>query len=126
MKMSKYRVVYIVSLVILGVLIVFTIFRPMATGEEYTEVAREHLLQTENEYIIEFHIMNHEGEDKKYTINVLMDGELYSKEILVPDGRIFTYVHHVQPDRIIEPNVRVTIYKEGEDTPFEQITYYID
>ena len=98
----------------------------MVTGEKYSEVSREQLLQTEDEWIIEFNIMNHEGEDKRYTINVLIDSELYSKEILVQDGRKFTYIHHIYPDQLTDRNVSFTVYKEGEDSPFEQITYYID
>ncbi len=124
--MSKLKVIYIVALVVLGVLVAFTIFRPMATGREYSDVVKEHLLYTEDEYIIEFDIVNHEGEDKNYTISVLIDGELSSKVFLVRDGHVFTYIHHIYRDKIIEPTVSFTIYKEGEDSPFEQTTYYLE
>jgi len=124
--MSKLRIVYIASLVILAVLIGFTVLRPLATGGEYSEVSKEQLLQTENEYIIQLDIKNHEGEDKNYTINVLIDGKSYSEDVLIPDGRIFTYIQHVYRGRIIEGNVTFTIYKEGEDTPLEELTYHID
>ena len=123
--MSKLRIFYIVSLVILGVL-VFNLLRPMATGGNYSEVSREHLLRTEDKYIVEFNIMNHEGEDKSYTINVLIDGKLYSEDVLILDGKLFTYSHHIYPDRITEGNVRFAIYKEGEAVPFEEITYYLN
>ncbi len=36
--MSKLRIFFVVSLVILGVLLASTVFRPMATGEEYSQV----------------------------------------------------------------------------------------
>ncbi len=124
--MSKFRIVYIISLLLLGALVVFTVFRPMATGEKYSEVGREHLLQTEDEYIVEFDIMNREGEDKRYTINALINGKLQSKVFLIRDGSIFTYIHHIYPDQLTGGDVSFTIYKEGEDSPFEQITYYLD
>ena len=124
--MSKYRVVYIVSLLLLGVLIVFTVFRPMATGEKYSEVGREHLLQTEDEYIVEFDIMNHEGKDANYLITALIDGKEYNHPISIKDGRKFTYIYHIYPDQLTGGDVSFTIYKEGEDSPFEQITYYLD
>ena len=123
--MPKLRIIYIVSLVILAVLIGFTVLRPLATGGEYSEVSKEQLLQMENECIIQLDIKNHEGEDKNYTINVLIDGKLYSEDVLIPDGRIFSYIQHIYRDRMIEGNVTFTIYKEGEPTPIEQITYYI-
>lgn len=123
--MPKLSIIHIASLVILGVLLVFTVFRPMATGGEYSEVSRGQLLQTEAEYIIQFDIMNREGEDKKYTIKVAIDDYRYSEDVLIPDDRIFTYIHHINPSRITEGNVSFAICKEGEDTPFEQITYYL-
>ncbi len=123
--MSKFRVFYIISLVILGLLLVFTVFRPLATGEEYTEVQLGGLLQAEDEWVIQFDLINHEGEDKKYTINILIDGELISRDFLVRDGNVFTYIHHVYPERMNERNVSFTIYKEGEEPPFEQVTYYL-
>ena len=123
--MSRLKIIYIVSLVILGVLIAFTVFRPMAVGREYSEVQRAQLLEAENEYIVEFDIINHEGEDKNYTINVLIDGKQYNESVLIPNGRMFTYIHHIHPNSLTEGDVRIAIYKEGEATPFEKATYYL-
>lgn len=123
--MSKLSIVHIASLVILGVLLVFTVFRPIATSGKYSEVSRGQLLQTEEEYIIQFDIMNREGEDKKYTIKVAIDDYRYSEDVLIPDGRLFSYINHIHPSRITDGKVSFTIFKEGEDTPFEQITYYL-
>ena len=70
--MSMVRVFYILSLVILAVLIAFTVFRPMASGDKYSEVQKEQLLETESKWIIQF-----------------------------------------------------AIYREGEATPLEEVTYYL-
>ena len=107
-------------------LIGFTVFKPMATGGGYSEVAREQLLQAEDQWIVQFDIVNHEGEDKNYTINVLINSELSSKVFLVRDGHVFTYIHHIYHDRIIEPVVSFAIYEEGVDTPFETVTYHLE
>ena len=123
--MSRLKIVYIVSLVILGVLIILAVVRPMAIGSGYSTVARAHLLQKETESIVEFDIINHEGEDKNYIINVLIDGSLRRKDVLIPNGATFTYVHHIYPDRITEGKASFTIYKEGEKAPLEDITYYV-
>jgi len=97
----------------------------MTKGEEYSEVAKEQLLQTESEYIIEFHILNHEGEARSYTVKVSFDSYQYSEDVLIPDGRIFTYIHHIYPEMVKEGTVNVIICREGEATPFEDITYYV-
>jgi len=122
---SKLRIIYIVSLVILAVLIGFAFFRPMATGGKYSEVQKEQLLETESEWIIQFVIINHEGRDQNYTINVLVGEKLYTESVLIRDGRRFSYIHHIRRDMITDGVVSFTIYKEGEATPFEQATYYL-
>jgi len=123
--MSKLRVFYIVSLVILGVLLVFTVFKPMATGGEYSEVQRAQLLEKENGWIIEFDIINHEGKDTNYLIEVLVDGKSYTEKVLIPEDRMFTYIHHIYRARLSEGKVCFVIYKEAEDTPFEEVTYHL-
>ena len=123
--MSKFRVFYIISLVILVGLLVFTVFRPLAAGGEYTEVQLGGLLQAEDEWVVQFDIINHEGEDKKYTINVLIDGEIDSRNCTIQDRSTSTYIYHMYPEKINDKRVTFTIYKQGEETPFEQMTYYL-
>ena len=124
--MSKLRIFYIVSLIILGVLVVFAVFRPMATGEEYSEVSRASLLQTENGWILQFDILNREREDRSYTIEVSVDGKLSTATVSIRDGEQYTYVRQIRSEMLSEGVVSYTIYKEGENTAFEQGTYYID
>ena len=123
--MPKLRIIYIASLVILGVLVVFTVFRPMATGEEYSEVQGTQLLEREDQWIIEFDIINREGKDTSYTIKVVSDGKSYAESVLIRDGGIFTYIHHFYPDRLTRKEVSFAVYKEGESTPIEQATYFL-
>ena len=123
--MSKLRIFYILSLVILGVFLVFTVFRPMVTGEEYSQVLREQLLEKEDQWVIELHILNHEGQDTNYTINVVSDEVLCTDTIPIRPGRVFKYIVHIYKDKLEEGKVSLTVCKEGEDTPFEQTNYYL-
>ncbi len=123
--MSKLRAFYIISLMILGVLLVLTVFRPMASGSEYSGVQRVQLLEREDQWIIEFDIINQEGKDTSYTIKVLTDGKLYIESVLIRDGGMFTYIHHFYPDRLTNNEVNFAVYKEGESTPVEQATYFL-
>ena len=129
MKVSKLRIFYIVSLVILGALLVFTVFKPMATGEEYSEVQRAGLLKGEDQWILQFDILNREGRDTTYDITVYLEGTLAdSQRVLIWDGGMFRYNYGIDFDWIKreEGEVTFTIYKEGEATPFEQATYYLE
>ena len=121
----KLKLIYIASLVILGALTAFTVFKPMATDERHSEVQRAQLLEREDQWIIEFDIINQEGEDMSYTIKVLADGKLYTESVLIRDGGMFTYIHHFYPDRLTKNEVNFAVYKEGESTPVEQATYFL-
>ncbi len=123
--MLKLRIIYIASLIILGVLIVFAVLRPMSTGREYSEVQQAQLLEKEDQWIIEFNIINREGKDANYTIKVLTDGKQYTQSVLIKDGRMFTYIHHFYPERLTNNEVSFAVYKEGESTPIEQATYFL-
>lgn len=125
--MSKLRVVYIASLAILGVLIAVTVFKPMATGGEYSMVQRAHFLEREDRWVIELHIFNHEAQDTNYTINVLFDEELCTESIQLKQGELFKYSHHISRNNLNQgKEVSVAVYKNGEATPFEQATYYLE
>lgn len=119
------RIVYILSLVILGVLLAVTVFSPVVTRSKYSEVQREQLLQTKDEHIIQFSIINHEGCDQSYTITVVVDGKRYSEDVLIGNGKKFAYIHHIRRHLMTEGKVSFTICKKGEGTPIEQIIYYL-
>ena len=124
--MSKLRIIFVASLLILGVLLAFTLFRPIVSGQEFETLTRESVIQEEDEWIIQINIINKEGEVTDYTIEWSTGGEIYnSKSVSIKNGRTFTNIHHVYPETVKEGEIQLTIYKEGEPAPFEQSTYYV-
>ena len=123
--MSRLRIAYIASLVILVVLIITTVFHPLATIGECSEVQRAQLLQTEAEWVFQFDLINHEGKEQHYTISVLANGKQYTEDVLLLDGRIFTYIHRIPHDSVCNCNITFAIYKNGETGPFKQASYYL-
>ena len=123
--MSKSRITYIISLVILGVVLVFVFLRPIETAEKYSDVSRESLIQAENVWILQFDISNHEGEGKNYTIEVSVDGALSKVTVYIPEGGRYNYVRQINEEMLTEGAVTYTVFKEGESDPFEHGTYYI-
>lgn len=107
-------------------LIAITVFRPMVTGEEYSEVQRAQLLESEDQWIIELDIINREGKEMGYTIEVTADGETYTEGVLIRDGRMFTYIHHFYPDQLTSNEVSFAVYKEGDAIPVDEATYYLE
>ncbi len=123
--MSKLRIFYFLALTALGVLIVLAIGRPLAAGRDFSEVQRGHLLRAEKEWVIQFDIVNHEGIDIIYIINSSTPVAQNVERFLVPDGGVYTFIHHIPYEREVD-QVNYTIFKEGEQAPFEMTTYYLD
>lgn len=124
--MSKLKIVYILALVIVGVLLVLVFFLPMTGGaQEYSAVQREHFLEREDQWIIELHLFNHEGEETNYIIEVLVDDELCTENIRLRHSELFKYIHHIYKDRLDRGEVSLAIYKKGEDIPFKKVIYYL-
>ena len=126
--MSKLRILLVISLVIVGVLIGRVLVWPMVGGgQKYTEVFTENLLETRNGWILQYDIMNREGEDQKYTINVSIDGKIDALDVSIRDKKRFTYIKHISPSMFTSETgeVSITICKNGDATPFEQGTWYL-
>ena len=123
--MAKLRIVFIASLVIMGVLVALTVFRPMMSGEKFNTVYHESIIETEDEWIIESTIINREGKDTWYTFSWSTGVDTYSEKVWLKDGRKFKFIYHCYPETVKEGKVHLAIYKEGETIPFEESTYYI-
>ncbi|MFC1984490.1 hypothetical protein ACFLU0_00545 [Chloroflexota bacterium] len=107
----------------------FTVFRPMVVGEKYSEVQRESLLKTEEGWIIQFDLINNEGEDQSYTISLSIDDDKpYKEDVFLPDGRIYRFVRRIHAGELAGDTGRVdlVIYKNDESTPIEHLTYYLE
>ena len=126
--MSKLRLVYIVSLVILAVLLAF-VFRPAISGGEYSEVQREGLIETGEGWVIQFDIINHEGREQDYTISSsINDDKPYKEDFRLQDGWRFTFTRRINLVELEgeEGKAYFAIYKKGEPEPFEEATYYLE
>jgi len=124
--MLKLRIIFIASLLILGVLLAFTLFRPITVGQKFETLIRESIIQEEDEWIIQINIINKEDKITDYTIEWSTGEETYySERVSIKNGRTFTNIHHVYPETVREGEINLAIYKAGEPTPFEQSTYYI-
>jgi hypothetical protein len=127
MMMSKLIIIYIASLVIPGVLITLAVFRPLATDEDHSEALQAQLLEREDRWVIDLHISNHEAQDIDYTTNVLVDGELCTESFRLRPGGLGKCSYHISRDNLgQECIVCVAVHKDGEATPFEQVTYHLE
>ena len=96
------------------------------SGQSYTESKRAQIIQGENEWILQYDIINGGKRDLKYTIYVTVDNVAYSDSTVVKPGKRYTYIHHIYPHQLEEGKVTFVLYEEDKATPVEQVTYHID
>jgi hypothetical protein len=123
--MKNLKIIFIVLLVILGALVVITFIPRASTGKTYTEVARDHVIQQDSGYLVQFDIINHEGLDVTYTVKITLDNNGYGEEVNVPDGYTHTYGHYIYPDKLTSGIVNLVVTKAGELSPVANINYHL-
>ncbi len=123
--MKKLKILYILSMVVLGLLVALAVFRPLVSGGQYTEVQKQSLMRREDDWLIEFDVVNHEGKDVTYNIAVVVDGQLSTSTVLVRNEKAFTYIKGVTPAMVTAGNVSITVSKQGDSAPIEATTYHL-
>ncbi len=123
-SLSKLRLIFILSLVILAGAFVFTLYL-IPSGESYPEPRVAQIIDAGNEWILQYDIINDHERDIKYTIRVTVDGAVYTDSTVVRPGKTYTYIHHIYPQQLAEGKVTFALYEDGNADPVEQATYYI-
>lgn len=117
--------IFVLSLVILaGVFISIIYFIP--SGQSYPDSKRAQIIVGDNEWILQYDIINNEKRDIKYIINITVDDAVYRDSTVVKPGKVYTYIRHIYPQQLKEGEVTFALYEEGKAEPIEQVTYYID
>ena len=123
--MSRLRLVFVLSLAVLaGVFIATIYFIPV--GHNYNESKRVQIIEGENEWILQYDIVNIEERDVKYTIFITVDDVVYSDSTVVKSGKTYTYIHHIYRQQLAEGKVTFAVYEEGKAEPVEQVTYHVE
>ena len=124
-SLSKLRLIFIISLVILAGLLVLTL-RFIPSGQNYPESHITQIIDNGDEWILQCDIVNNERRDIEYSIHVTIDGAVYTDSTVVKPGRTYTYIHHIYPQQLTEGRVVFTLYQAGKTDPVDQTVYYID
>ena len=123
--MSRLRLIFILSLVILAGVFISTIYF-IPSGQSHTESKRAQIIEGKNEWILQYDIVNSKERDIEYTILVTVDDVVYTDSTVVKPGNTYTYIHHIDPQQLEEGKVTFALYEEGKAKPIEQVTYHID
>ncbi len=122
--MSRLRLIFVLSLLVLaGVFVAIVYFIP--SGKSYTESTRAQIIVGENEWILQYDIVNNQAKDIRYTISVSVDGAVYTDSTVVRSGKTYTYIRHIYPQQLKEGKVTLVLYEEGKTEPVEQVTYHL-
>ena len=90
--MSKLRILFITSLIVLAVLFVVASKYILTSSSKYNDVVKEQLLETGDEWIIQLDITNRENRDASYIINTEVGGQLFVDGVTLKSGKMFSYI----------------------------------
>ncbi len=121
--MSKLKLLFIASLIMLGVAVSLTIFKPLAKGARYADVQQESLLKSDREWVLQFTLFNNGDSPETFQIQVDKDGQLFPCQVPVVGQEEFTYIRHFQRQPGQDHNLDATIYIQGDNQPVETLHY---
>lgn len=125
-KLPPAKIVYVFSLAALGVLLLLTVFMPLATGKEYSTVQKEQVTKTQEGWLVKFELVNAEKGLQSFTIQeILGDRETYRGAVTIPGGGAYTFINRVYAKDATGGKVTYNIYKKSETEPFERLTYHL-
>jgi hypothetical protein len=105
--------------------VVVSTFYLLPSGESYIESKRLRVIDGDDEWILQYDILNQNEIEKQYTIDVTVDSAVYHDRTVVGRGKTYTYIFHILPEQLTEGNVGFTVYEQGKAEPVDQVTYYI-
>jgi hypothetical protein len=117
----KLKIIYIASLILLGLMVLSTVFKPLAKGAHYNDVQRESLIKNEQELVLQFSLINSDAGAVTYQIDVDKDGQLYRDEEAVAGQGEYTYIQHFQRQKGKDRNLDVAVYSKGNIQPDERL-----
>ena len=123
--MSRLRLVFIFSVIILVAVSVATIFI-IPPSQGFSESKRVHIIEGETEWILQCDLFNHQAEAITYDIHVTVDDAIYRDSTVVLPGKAYTYIHHIYPQQLNEGMVTLALYQNNSTRPVERATYYLN
>jgi len=123
---SRLKIIYIASLILLGLLVSLTVFKPLAKGAHYNDVQHESLIKNDQEWVLQFNLINDNTSAKTYQVSVDKDGEVYQDQVTVAGESEYTYIQHFlrQPGK--DHTLDAAIYPQGSNQPIERLHYNLE
>jgi hypothetical protein len=120
----KLRLIFILSLVVLaGVFIAIVSFIPR--GQDLDDSSEFQIIEGEDEWILQYDILNNEEQDTSYEVLAVVDGNTFHDSTIVKPGREYTYILHISRKTITDGEVTFKVYQEGKQEPIEQYNYQL-
>lgn len=125
-KLPPIKIVYILSLAALGALLILTVFKPLATGKEYSTVQKEQVTKIKEGWLVKYELVNEEKEQQSFTIQEMLGGgESYRGSVTIPGGGAYTFINRIYSGDVVGGKVNYNIYKNSEPEPVERLTYHL-
>ncbi len=124
-RLSRLKLIFISSLVVLAAVFIATIYL-IPSVLDLAESKNIQIIDGQQQWILQYDIVNDQQDDTSYTIEVIIDGVVFTDSTVVEPGRTYTYIRRIDPGKVSRGEVSLTLSRGDMATPVEQVTYYID
>ena len=124
-RLSRLKLIFISSLVILAAVFIATIYL-IPSVLDLAESKNIQIIDGQQQWILQYDIVNDQQNETSYTIEIIIDGVVFTDSTVVEPGRTYTYIRRIDPGQVSMGEVSLTLYQGDMATPVEQVTYYID
>ncbi len=124
-RLSGLRLIFLLSIVILAAVFIAIIYL-IPSELNYAESKNIQIIDGQEQWILQYDIVNDQQNDISYTIEVTIDGIVFTDSAVVEPGKTYTYIRHIDPGQVSTGEVSLTLYQGEMATPVEQVTYYFD
>lgn len=121
--MAPIRMVYLISLGILGVVLAAVIYSIPGESTKYKEVSRSELILVEQGWVLQMDLSNHEDISEKYAISVKVDDtNIDEQNILIQPESRFRFSYGVAAGQ--GETVSFKVYLESNEPPLWEQEFY--
>jgi len=127
--MDRLKLLYFAMVLAVIIFIVFTLFsgiyQAINRPNESATFTTQALAETENFSVFHYDITNREGRETNYKICTDFEGATTCFWQPIENGKIFTYARYFLEDESKKRKLVITVYKEDDPEPIENVTYYV-
>lgn len=127
--MDKLKLIYVTLVFVVIILIALLsfggIYQSLVGSNSSATITTQALVDVEDFMVFDYEIKNREGRDTNYKICTMFNDSTKCFHQPIENEKSFIYKHYFYPEGDEKKRLTITVYKEDDPEPIENVTYFI-